>query len=170
MFQASVARTPNHQLAGGRIRELLEECFAAFPGLDGKLIGALGTSANIEDIPPDGLLPDLQSRLQLLMAQHGHPVPDIPADAPPTEISAALLHSWAAWAQDPASHTAAWLWHGAPAGISRDFELNGLLEAVQDEHPSSPDELTSLPLANYAGVDNDPVALEIIDGYVQQDG
>jgi len=48
------------------------------------------------------------------------------------------------------------------------FELDGVLEPIDDEHPLSVDELTSdaVTAHNYLGVESDPEALAIIEEYI----
>ena len=79
-----------------------------------------------------------------------------------------LLHSWASWADDPAVVATPWLWHGAPAGISASFQLDGLLEPVGPEDPLPIEELFSdyESFRNHPGVENDSEAVDIIDRYV----
>ena len=51
-----------------------------------------------------------------------------------------------------------------------DFQLQGLLEPVLDEHPLAHEELDCDVdhFNNYAGVESDPEAIAIIEGYVEQ--
>ena len=85
------------------------------------------------------------------------------------DIQADLLHAWASWAGDPASDAALWLLNGSPAGITVDFKLDGVLEPVESETPLGIDSLTadSDTFTNYDGVESDPEALSIIDGYIR---
>ena len=63
-----------------------------------------------------------------------------------------------------------WLRHGAPAGVTQGFNLEGILEPVPNESPSDPAALSSEPsdFENYSSVETDPLALDIIDGYISQ--
>ena len=81
-----------------------------------------------------------------------------------------LLHAWASWARDPAAPVAEWLWLGAPAGVAVDFSLDGLLEAVPPESPIPLDQLASdyESVSNYTGVEDDPAALDILNGYIER--
>ena len=75
-----------------------------------------------------------------------------------------MVHAWATWAGDPAAHTAEWLWDGAPAGIEKDFVLDGVLEAAEDESPADAGELATNQetFANYTGVEDNLEAVEYI--------
>ena len=79
-----------------------------------------------------------------------------------------LLEAWAKWADDPAAHVATWLATGAPAGVAVDFKLDGILEPVDAERPTPPDELVSdeASFMNYSGLEDDPQAMEIIEGSI----
>ena len=81
-----------------------------------------------------------------------------------------MLHAWASWAGDPAAPAARWITEGAPAGIAVNFELDGLLEPVAGEECGGVDDLASDPdtFANYAGVEDDPAALAILDDYISK--
>ena len=63
---------------------------------------------------------------------------------------------------------AKWLSEGAPAGITVDFQLNGVLEPLVDESPLALDLLHSDhdSFANHRGVEDDPYALAIIEEYI----
>ena len=86
-----------------------------------------------------------------------------------TCIRAYLLHAWLLRARDPAAHLAAWLWNGAPAGITADFaELDGLFPRVPETEP----ELDASELGtdystfvNYDGVEDDPDVAKALDAY-----
>ena len=60
------------------------------------------------------------------------------------------------------------MWEGAPAGISKEFQLGDLLEHVGDEDPIPIGELSSDPesFCNYQGVESDEAAMAIIDSYI----
>ena len=89
---------------------------------------------------------------------------------PSIDIRANLLHAWSGWAHDPASHAAAWLIEGSPAGITVDFQLDGVLEQVEPQTPLDCDTLSvdADTFSNYSGVEDDPEALSVIDGYIQK--
>ena len=131
---------------------------------------ALGSDKKVTDIVPSDVINRIRSDAAVLFEANGHPPPAIPQQNQShlTSIQGSLLHSWSGWAGDPAHSTAAWLWTGAPAGISVDFELDGLLEAVGPEHPLGVDELPTdmESFRNYAGVESDPEAIKIIDNHV----
>ena len=54
--------------------------------------------------------------------------------------------------------------------MSADFELDGILEPIAEEHPEAVDTLECDydAFRNYGGVEDDPEALAILEGYVQQ--
>ena len=81
-----------------------------------------------------------------------------------------LLHAWASWARDPAAPVAEWLWLGAPAGVAVDFKLDGLLEPVPLEEPIPLEQLASDfdTFSNYSGVEDDPGAVDILNGYIDR--
>ena len=85
-------------------------------------------------------------------------------------IQGDLLAAWSGWAHDPAAHCASWLHEGSPAGITVDFQLDGVLDRVDDEPPLGVDQLITDPasLTNYSGVESDPEALAIIEQYISR--
>ena len=72
------------------------------------------------------------------------------------------------WAGDPGVKVTPWLWDGAPAGVARDFDLDGLLLPVGLEDTISFEELGEDPndFTNYAGVETDPKAVQILNDYL----
>ena len=60
--------------------------------------------------------------------------------------------------------------NGAPAGLTEDFHLDGILQLVAKESPVDVDELESDPthFANYRGVEDDPDAVAILDEYIRK--
>ena len=67
---------------------------------------------------------------------------ELPATLPGTKLQAVLLYTWSRWAGDPAAEYVSRLAEGTPAGISRCFHLDGILEPTLCETPLSVDELS----------------------------
>ena len=61
-----------------------------------------------------------------------------------------------------------WLWEGAPAGVAKDFDLDGLLLPVGPEDTIPLEERSECPeqFTNYTGVETDPKAVEILEQYI----
>ena len=78
--------------------------------------------------------------------------------------------AWSGWAHDPAAHCSSWLHQGSPAGITVDFQLDGVLDRVDDEPPLGVDQLITdaASFTNYSGVESDPEALAIIEQYISR--
>ena len=88
---------------------------------------------------------------------HGQPDAEVVSPpAPQDAIQGHLLHKWSALARDPAAHCAHWISKGAPAGITVDFQLDGVLMPVVGEDPLEVDQLHSDPDVhiNYRGVED----------------
>ena len=108
-------------------------------------------------------------KMVLQLIHQNHTVADTGQPKEPLDLQADLLHAWATWSGDPAAHAARWLIDGSPAGVTIDYELTGVLEPIEDETPIDTDELISdADHVNYKGVESDPEALAIIDGYVEK--
>ena len=72
-------------------------------------------------------------------------------------------------ARDLGHKLSAWIANGAPAGVAIDFdELDGLYPRVQPGEQDSPEDLHTDydTFVNYKGVDEDPDAATVIDGYI----
>ena len=124
----------------------------------------------MSEVVPESTIQRLRQVITSLLTTNGHPPPALPRDnvAHLTQLQGGLLHSWSEWANDPAHTAASWLWQGAPAGISVDFRLEGLLEPVGPELALDVQELATdhESFHNYAGVETDPEAMAIIDSHV----
>ena len=169
--QQSMSAVPGHCVAGGRIRDLLSLFLEEHTGSIDACCDSLGTDKPIADIfPVDDIVGLRRDIHKLIRANHTQIAPDLSPipDCRKPGIQGELLHSWSEWARDPASHAAHWILTGAPAGISVDFELDGVLERVVGETPLTLDQLESNPdsFANYKGVEDDPDALAIVEGYI----
>ena len=163
---------PEHQLVGGRVRQIIDCELDQDPGLADRICDSLGSNKRVSEVVPDATIQRLRVEVRDLLQANGHPPPVLPSPnvSQHTKLQGQLLHSWAAWAADPALPAASWLWLEAPAGISRDFKLDGLLEAVGPEDALSVDQLSvdCESFRNYAGVESDPEALAIINGHVSK--
>ena len=72
---------------------------------------------------------EVRRRIYTLFADAGFPVttprPDIGAGD--VALACNLLDSWSRWAGDPGVKVTPLLWDGAPVGVARDFDLDGIL-------------------------------------------
>ena len=166
----SMAMLPGHSVAGGRLRQLFLLYFADKPALADKCCDALGTKMTaVELFPPEDIAELRRQALQLIRSNCPAAREQLPSNSG-IDLQADLLYAWATWANDPAAQAAKWLVTGAPAGITVDFSLDGVLEPITDETPLGIDSLSSdfETFSNYAGVESDPEAIKIIDGYIEQ--
>ena len=59
---------------------------------------------------------------------------------------------------DPGMHVASWLTSGAPAGVKVDFNLDGLLQPADGEHPTPVEELEPPIVRGHAQTRSDDLA------------
>ena len=150
------------------LRELLQLYFVDKPRLIDSCCNALGQDIPIERLFPAKDVAVLRKQALQLIRSSVQPMEPGAGSCPSGGNRAELLCSWATWAGDPAAHAAWWLTEGAPNGITVDFKLDGVREPIPDETPMSVDELSleHYNFSNYEGVESDPGALDIIDGYI----
>ena len=162
----SLDKVPGHCVSGGRIRQILALYFDEKPDLIESCCQALGTQTSADELFPPHELAELRMQILRLITSNCAVTPVQPGPGQQPLLDAELLHAWATWAGDPAAHCAKWLVNGAPAGVTVDFELDGILEPVLDEEPAGIDGLVSDAdgATNYSGVESDPEAMAIIDG------
>ena len=101
---STVASVPNHQLAGGQIRETMIRHLDSRPWLAEKLTSSLGKPGTVSELVSDSDLRRLRSEIACLIESRcpqGGTIVDVP-----TWTQGHLLHRWALWAGDPAAHTA----------------------------------------------------------------
>ena len=154
-LSTSVLVVPGHRVAGGRIRDVLSLFFTERQGLIDRCCDSLGTDRSVNDLFAPADLALLRSQVgQLVATQLQVAPPQIATEG----IQGELLHLWATWAGDPAAHVAHWLRDGAPAGVTVDFDLDGVLQPIADENPLGIDQLASdaADFANYRGIEDDP--------------
>ena len=92
----SVASIPGHQLAGGRIREVLIRFLDSRPGLADQLTMSLGTPGAVSDILSDADLQGIRQQVAQLVTSEcpqGGTIVDLP-----TGLQGHLLHRRATWA------------------------------------------------------------------------
>ena len=169
----SIDLVPGHRVAGGRIRDLFDLYFSQRPELIERCCRSLGTDVAVDELFPAADLASLRGDILALIRKNCPSTPDSSGLTPSpfgTGIQGDLLFAWANWASDPAASAAHWMRDGAPAGISQDFQLDGILEPIADEEPLGVDELISdhRNFANYLGVETDPEALAILENYIHR--
>jgi hypothetical protein len=131
------------------------------------------SKAEITELIPDKELEELRDKVRSVIQRRGTPeavakLTQRVSDAS-VKLQGSLIDAWATWASDPAAKSLPWIWSGAPAGISADFDLDGVLEPVTDEQTASVDtlECDCETFSNYSGVEQGPEALAIVEGYIR---
>ena len=95
----------------------------------------------------------------------------VATDETSTCLKHAFMKLWAQAVQDPAARIVDWLQDGAPAGLVRKPELDGIWPIVEDDEAMFAywDLQTDLDIfQNYKGVEDNPAAQEAIQGYVDK--
>ena len=148
--------------------EILDKHIHKSPHMADRVIAVLGTATPLSDAIPHDDIRTIRASIAEFLTAHGHPIEAGPIEVQELDLQCGLLQAWARWSGDPAHHVAEWLRSGSPAGIEVPFELDGIFEPVGTEDPDCPDDLSSQLTPNYSGVETDPAALAIIDGYIEK--
>ena len=173
----SLQLVPGHAVAGFNVQLVLLKFLESHPSLGPKCCSALGSDTSMDQLISRDDLTTLRGQVAAAISKGGTPeskaclqLDGAYEEHSKQQLQGHLIHAWATWAGDPAAHTAEWLWNGAPAGIEKDFVLDGVLEAVENESPADAGELVTNheTFTNYTGVENSPDAVAIIDDYIRQ--
>ena len=162
---------------GKQMANLIEQELDSNPEVEMQIMGNIGKSAS-EVIIPEEWCTGLRTKLaRLFQRNRKEDMPDIClTDAVvnkhyQTSIRAHLLEYWAMLVGDPAARTAKWLYDGAPAGLQRKVDLQGICAEVEDESPELDDLALATDLSafeNYEGVESNEDAAAAIQGYVEK--
>ena len=162
---------------GKQIANLIERELDSNPQVEELILNNIGKPASEVEIP-DEWCNGLRTKLaQLFQRNKGTNMCDICLTEAvankhyQTSIRAHLLEYWADLVGDPAARTAKWLYEGAPAGLQRKVELQGICAEVDDESPEVDDLALVTDLAsfeNYDGVETNEDAAAAIHGYVDK--
>ena len=145
----STSMVPGHCVAGGAIREAIVAFIHARDGFADRCCKLMGSQSPLSALVSERELDDLRSDIAAVISKRGTPEArhklslSHPAtiDGGKVLLQGTLIDAWATWSGDPAVIAASWIWTGAPAGVSSDFQLDGILDPVPEEHPDSLDTL-----------------------------
>ena len=172
----SVDKVPGLINLGVQIRNIIEGFCLSHPEFRKSYLNALGADTEVS-FPGD---PELIDELRICisrMLSRNHPKPNevdlegINKSPKDTCLKANFIKLWAESARDPGSRLATWLQEGAPGGLTRHPDLDGLFPLVTDDEPQVSWESLETDFGsftNYLGVDENPDAAKAISSYINK--
>ena len=172
----SIGKVPGLVNLGVQIRNIIESFCKANPQFQQSYLDALGSDCDTSFPGDPNLIDELRTRVSYMMVRN-HPDPssvdlsDINQSPKDTCLKANFIKLWAESARDPGSRLATWLQEGAPGGLTRHPDLDGLFPLVADDEPQMSWELLQTDFesfTNYSGVEENPEAAKAISSYINK--
>ena len=172
----SVGKVPGLINLGVQIRNIIERFCVAHPEFSKSYLNALGSDTDTSFPGDPSLIDELRVEVSQMLSRN-HPNPEVvdlndvnqsPSD---TCLKANFIKLWAESARDPGSRLATWLQEGAPGGLTRHPDLDGLFPLVTDDEPQMSWESLQTDFenfTNYSGVEENPEAAKAIASYINK--